>query len=256
MICASTRPLPEALNAKTIIRRERARCSAAGCQVYRAGGPVLAGDIDAVRAGRGHVRRLLSSIATASSSRSTGSTTTGCCAAASPPISTIDSADRRRALRDHDAGEPGHPPRRGRAHRRGRRTGSKGSRLWTLPKTRRASTTSAATRSIISDQALPESDPGSPAVQRRRTSDVYLRGPDIIVVDQDPSLGTAPRLEERVFARTSKLDDLEDAKLIVDARMSEIRATDGQKDRSSASSARSPPRSSSGWLRALGPSRV
>jgi hypothetical protein len=49
-----------------------------------------------------------------------------------------------------------------------------------------------------------------------------VRGPDLIVVDQDPSLIGAIRSEDRP-SRKVELDGFETAEMIVDARMSEVR---------------------------------
>jgi hypothetical protein len=56
---------------------------------------------------------------------------------------------------------------------------------------------------------------------------VYVRGPDLLVIDQDPSLASVTSSEGRQ-QRVVKVKGFKDARLIFDARMSEVRAEDDE----------------------------
>ena len=213
--------IPEALAAKTIIRREQREVFGRKCQVYRAGGPVLAGDIEKYKPGEGtyadfcvdrngivieeywidEERLLRRRVATdldidVSISDKTLDITT-------PEDPDIHRGAVERIKKEAPTGE--------------------GLPLWTLPKTPKGFDSLGRYAVIISDQAYPRMNVLTPSVAPASTSDVYLRGPDFFVVDQDPSLGALINLEKRV-TRDVDVDDLEDAQLIIDGRMNEIRA--------------------------------
>jgi hypothetical protein len=212
--------LPEALKAKTIIRREQREVYGRGCQVYRAGGPVLAGDIEKYEPGEG--------------------TYADFCVDRNGIVIEEYWVDKDRLLRRRVATDldvdvsiadrlfeittPENPDiHRGAVERIKEEPSGEGLPLWTLPKSPKGFDDLGRYAVIISDQAYPRMNALTPSVAPASTSDVYLRGPDFFVIDQDPSLGTLINLEKRV-SRDVKLEKLKDAKLIVDGRMNEVRA--------------------------------
>ncbi len=212
--------LEEALESKTIIRRERREVYGRQCQVYRAGGPILAGDLEKYKPGRG--------------------TYADFCVDQSGIVIEEYWVDKGRLLRrrvatslDVDVSIPDrllaittreNPDiNRGAVERITEPPSGEGLPLWTLPKTPQGFDSLGRYAVVISDQAYPKSNPLAPSVAPASTSDVYIRGADFVVVDQDPSLGSLLSLEKRV-SRDVDLDDLEEGKLIVDARMNEVRA--------------------------------
>ncbi len=70
--------------------------------------------------------------------------------------------------------------------------------------------------------ALPQSPSGAPAIAPESTTEVFVNGPDLIVVDQDPSLGRYIAADDRPAKRVD-LGSLRNGELVVDARMSEVR---------------------------------
>lgn len=215
--------LDEALEHKTILRRERREVYGRDCQVYRAGGPVLAGELLAYEPGKG--------------------TYADFCVDRNGIVIEEHWVDdgrplRRRVATDLDVDvaisektlaitTPENPDiSRGAVARIPRNTSDdegEGLPLWTLKDAPKGFDDLGRYAVIISEQALPKSDPLAPSIAPTSTSDVYIRGADFVVIDQDPSLGQLIGLEKRV-SRDVKLDDLEEGKLIVDARMNEVRA--------------------------------
>ena len=212
--------ITEALDAKTIIRRERREVYGRQCQVYRAGGPVLAGDIETYEPGN--------------------ETYADFCVDRNGIVIEEYWLDEGRLLRRRVATDldvdvsipertlaittPTNPDiHRGAVERIPRKTTGEGLPLWTLEKAPKGWDDLGRYAVIISDQAYPKTDPLAPSAAPASTSDVYIRGADFFVVDQDPSLGQALSLEKRV-SRDVKLDELREGKLIVDGRMNEVRA--------------------------------
>jgi hypothetical protein len=214
--------LRAAVEDKTILRRERREVFGRQCQVYRAGGPVFAGDIEKYSPpGKEYadfcvdrngivieeawyindelIRRR-----------------------AAVEVEINPSIDRR--LFDIDV--PANPRTfRGQVERIGK-TSSTG--LWVLPRTPKGFEALGRYAVVIPQAAVPSPGEPLPGPGPSSTTDVYVRGPDLLVVDQDPSLVRVIQQESRA-QRKVKLPKLRDAKLIVDARMSEIRGrtTDG-----------------------------
>jgi hypothetical protein len=212
--------LDEAMKAKTIIRREQREVHGRRCQVYRAGGPILAGDLEKYEPGEG--------------------TYADFCVDRNGIVIEEYWVDSDRLLRRRIATDvdvdvsipdrtlaittPENPDiHRGAVERITREPSGEGLPLWTLAKTPKGFDSLGRYAVVISDQAYPRGDPMSPSIAPASTSDVYIRGADFVVVDQDPSLGQLLNLEKRV-ARDVELDELKDGKLIVDARMNEVRA--------------------------------
>ena len=212
--------LDEALGDERIIRRERREVYGRQCQVYRAGGPVLAGDIVPYEPGEG--------------------TYADFCVDRNGIVIEEYWVDddrllRRRVATDLDVDTaidddrldiriPENPDiHRGAVERITQEPSSEGIPLWTLPKTPKGFDKLGRYGVIISDQAVPKMNVLTPAVAPASTSDVYVRGPDLLVVDQDPSLAQLVNLEKRI-ERKIEIDGLENARIIVDARMNEVRA--------------------------------
>lgn len=210
--------LDEAVKGRTILRRERREVYGRLCQVYRAGGPVFAGDIERyvpaqgdyadvcvdrnglvveeywVYRGRLIQRRVAVELDI------------------DPAIDTsifrIDVAPSQGATRGavqrldpDDVDETG---------------------LWELPEPPSRFKYLGRYGVVIPQAALPNvgGQPSGPGPSS--TTDVYVRGPDLVVVDQDPSLLAVIENENRP-ARKVTVQGLEGAELIVDARMSEVR---------------------------------
>jgi hypothetical protein len=212
--------LEEAIHDKTIIRRERREVYGRGCQVYRAGGPVLAGDVERYNPGKG--------------------TYADFCVDRNGIVVEEYWVDKGRLIRRRvatdvdvdpsisnrlfDITTPENPDiHRGAVERITEEPSKEGLPLWTLPKTPKGFDELGRYGVVISDQAIPRMNVLSPSLAPASTSDVYVRGPDLLVVDQDPSLGRLISLERRL-TRNIKLDKLKDGKLIVDGRMCEVRA--------------------------------
>lgn len=214
--------LREAVTDKTILLRERREVFGRMCQVYRAGGPVFAGDL------KQYVPRL-------------GEYADFCVDRNGIVIEEAwvykGRLIRRRAAVEVDINPPisndvfeidvpENPDiSRGVVKRLG--DDNDGSGLYVLPKTPKGFEALGRYGVVIASAAVP--NPGGGPVQGpgpSSTTDVYVRGPDLLVVDQDPSLIKLVQQESRA-ARPIRLPNLRDAQLIVDARMSEIRARTG-----------------------------
>ncbi len=75
---------------------------------------------------------------------------------------------------------------------------------------------------ILSPDAVPSIGGQRAPVGPSSTTDVYVRGPDLLVLDQDPGLGVLANLENRP-ARKVTVPTLRDAELVLDSRQSEVR---------------------------------
>jgi hypothetical protein len=207
------------------LRREQREVYGRRCQVYRLGGPVLAGDVTRYEPGKGDFtdvcidangivleeywvqdgRLLRRRVATELK--------------IDPPIDdkvfAIDvpiNPDIHRGLVRRMTGNP-KPSRVG---------------FWTLPHLPHGFETIGRFVVVLSDQALPQVSALEPALTGTSTSDVFVRGPDLLVVDQDPSLAQLVGHEGRP-SRKVNLGRIKDGELIVDGRMSEVhgRTPDG-----------------------------
>jgi hypothetical protein len=70
--------------------------------------------------------------------------------------------------------------------------------------------------------AIPQSPGGAPGPSISSISEVFVNGPDLLVVDQDPSLARYIESDDRP-ARPVRDSPLRNAELVIDARMSEVR---------------------------------
>jgi hypothetical protein len=210
--------LAEAVDDKIIERRERREVYGRVCQVYRAGGPVLAGDIERYERGSDEYADI-------------------CVDRNGLVIEEAWTSDdrflRRRAAVDVDVNpsidqdlfdieapaEEG--PLRGTVQRVAPGT-IDADKLWSLRKTPKGFSYRGKYAVIRSSATGPQQQPGTQAVAPTSTSDVYTRGADLVVVDQDPSLIQAIRSEDRP-AQPIRLKGFDRAELVIDARMSEVR---------------------------------
>jgi len=210
--------LKEALDNNTIELRERREVYGRECQVYRAGGPVLAGDVETYRTGDEEYADF-------------------CVDQHGIVIEEFWMSDekllRRRAAVELEIdpklddelfaieapAEEG--PTRGTVQPVPRDAVDP-EEIWRLPSTPDGFDFLGKFAVIRSTASVPQPGGGVPSAPPTSTSDVYVRGPDLIVVDQDPSLIGAIRSEDRP-SRKIELDGFETAEMIVDARMSEVR---------------------------------
>lgn len=210
--------LQDALEDRTILRRERREVYGRQCQVYRAGGPVFAGDVERylpregnyadfcvdrngivveefwVYRGRPIQRRVAVEVDI------------------DPPIDAsifrIDIEPTPGAARGVvEKVDPDEVDETG---------------LWELPETPEGFTSLGRYGVVIPQAAVPSIGGQSQGPGPSSTTDVYVRGPDLLVVDQDPSLLRVVENESRP-TREVDVDGLKDAELIIDARMSEVR---------------------------------
>ncbi len=217
--------LDEAVETKTMLRRERREVYGRQCQVYRVGGPVLAGDIEGYEPGRG--------------------TYTDVCVDRNGLVVEeywVDEGDllRRRVATEVDIDPPldrdlfevvvpeNPDVDRGAVGRIDVDPSQDGRPLWTFADEPKGFERLGHYAVVRSSQSVPQMSGGLPSVPLTSTSEVFVRGPDVLVIDQDPSLGQLVNLENRT-TRDVDAAPLEDAKLILDARMSEVRgqAPDG-----------------------------
>ncbi len=214
--------LKDAVEEKTILRRERREVYGRQCQVYRAGGPVLAGDITPYKGG-------------------TGTYTDFCIDRNGIVIEEYwvqdDKLLRRRVATDLDVGVPiaektftidvpeAPGVDRGAIERISEDASDHGSPIWVLPKVPRGFKKLGRYGVVITSAALTGSgsNPLAGANPITSISDVYVDGADLVVVDQDPSLIQAS-LGDRP-TRKVELGDLREGMLVVDGRMSELRGT-------------------------------
>jgi hypothetical protein len=219
--------LAELVRSEAVDVREQREVFGRRCQVYRTGGSVLAGDVPAYEPGKGEYadvcidrngivleeywvsdgellrRRVATDVEVdVAIARSTFAVTDG---APAP-----DSGIQRGAV-ERISSEP---------------AGGEGLPLWTLPGTPDGFDRLGRYAVVLSPSAVPSLGGERPTVGPSSTSDVYVRGPDVIVIDQDPSLATLASFDARVV-RDIDLEALKDGKLVVDARMSEVRGATG-----------------------------
>ncbi|MGH7859910.1 MAG: hypothetical protein ACREQY_21500 [Candidatus Binatia bacterium] len=211
--------LAEAVSDRTVWRRERREVYGRACQVYRAGGPVFAGDLERYEPRSGEyadvcVDRtgLMLEEAWFSKGRLLN----------------------RRVATEVRTGEPidpellaiGVPEQEGFERGAVERLvpGSPTEGLWVLDQVPRGFEVLGRYGVAIPPSAIPQTSQFLP-IAPTSTADVYVRGPDLLVVDQDPSLEILTRQEGR-FERKIELPNLKEAKLIVDARMNEVRGQD------------------------------
>jgi hypothetical protein len=211
--------LDYAVREKLILRRERREVFGRPCQVYRAGGPVIAGDLTPYKGGTGDYADLcvdrngivIEEFWVKDSEPVRRRTAT---------LVEIDPSLTEKTFRIEVPEKPGMD--RGAVVPVKEGTGK--GELWTLPDSPKGFEKVGRFGVLISSQALPRLSALAPSAAAASTSDVYVGGPDLIVVDQDPSLAQLINLESRP-TRKVRIKGFTNAKLIVDARMSEVRAS-------------------------------
>jgi hypothetical protein len=215
--------LAEAITSRAIIVREQREVFGRRCQVYRTGSSVLAGDLDSYEPGSGDYADV--------------------CIDRNGIILeeywvSDDELLRRRVATELEVNvpiapntfeidEPTDPSiNRGVVQQIKTQPSGDGLPLWTLPRTPNGFDKLGRYAVVLSPNAVPSIGGERPAVGPSSTSDVYVRGPDLIVVDQDPSLAVVTSFDGRVV-RDVKLKNLKNGQLIVDARLSEVRGATG-----------------------------
>jgi hypothetical protein len=216
------RVLRSAVADGTILVRERREVFGRQCQIYRAGGPVFAGDIERYVGGRGNFADFCvdrNGLVIEEAWTFNGKLIRRRAAIEvriNPPID-------RKVFEIEPA--PSDEISRGAIHRLDDDQEIPG--LYVLPEPPDGFRLLGRYGIVIPSAALPDPGGGTvPGAGPSSTSDVYVRGPDLVVVDQDPSLVRIVQQESR-DERSIKLPNLRNAKLIVDARMSEIRGRAG-----------------------------
>jgi len=215
--------LDEAVEDKVVAVREQREVFGRRCQVYRAGGSVLAGDLPRYEPGKGEYADV-------------------CIDANGIVLEEYwvenDKLLRRRVATDLDVDVsiprglfeidvPSTPGlKRGSVDRIPTASSGEGSPLWTLRRPPEGFERLGRYAVVLSPDAVPSLGGERPPVGPSSTTDVYVRGPDLVVVDQDPSLATLASFEGRP-KKEVKLSRLEDADLIIDARQSEVRGRTG-----------------------------
>lgn len=209
--------LDEAVRMKVVLVREQREVYGRRCQVYRAGGSILAGDLPAYEPG-------------------SGSYADFCIDRNGIVVEEYwvqdDELLRRRVALELEVDVPisksvfriDVPETPG--MRRGsvdRIPSDEGSGLWTLPKTPEGYDRLGRYAVVISPDSVPSAGGQLPAPPITSTSEVYVRGPELVVIDQDPSLAQATAREDRP-SRDVEFEVLREGKVSLDARMSEVRA--------------------------------
>jgi hypothetical protein len=211
--------LDEAVRSRAILRRERREVFGRQCQVYRVGGPVLAGDVTPYEPGKGDYADV--------------------CVDRNGIVIEEYWVDNEELIRRRVATElvidppidrnlfeidvPADPKiDRGAVGR----IAEEPEGVWTLNDVPEGFERLGRYAVVRSTQTLPQLGEGLPTAPPSSTSEVFVRGPDVLVIDQDPSLAVLTSLENRP-SRDVDLDELRDGKLIVDARMSEVQGKTG-----------------------------
>jgi hypothetical protein len=203
-----------AVRDKIVVRRERRRVYGRSCQVYRAGGPVSAGDVTPYKPGSGEYADVcvdrhglvLEEVWTSKNKVIRRRAVTAL--AVGVPIDDDEFAIR---VKSSDASLQGSVKRV-----------SPPGPIWSL-KGAPAGFRLLGTFAVrVPSIALPQSPGGAPAPGVSSTSQIYVRGPDLLIVDQDPSLTRYIAMDDRL-ARPASVPPLRDGEVVFDARMSEAR---------------------------------
>ena len=210
--------LQDALDDRTILRRERREVYGRQCQIYRAGGPVFAGDVERYEPAQGNYADFCvdrNGIVVEEYWVYRGRLIQRRVAVELEIDPAIDTSIFRIDV------EPTQGAARGVVERLDPEDVDE-TGLWTLPATPSGFKSLGRYGVVIPQAAVPNvgGQPQGPGPSS--TTDVYVRGPDLLVVDQDPSLLAVVENETRP-TRKVDIEGLEDAELIIDARMSEVR---------------------------------
>lgn len=211
--------LDEAVRSRAILRRERREVFGRQCQVYRVGGPVLAGDVTPYEPGKGDYADV--------------------CVDRNGIVIEEYWVDNEELIRRRVATELAIDPPLDRnlfeidipadpKIDRGAvgRIAEEPEGVWTLNDVPEGFERLGRYAVVRSTQTLPQLGEGLPTTPPSSTSEVFVRGPDVLVIDQDPSLAVLTSLENRP-SRDVDLGELRDGTLIVDARMSEVQGKTG-----------------------------
>lgn len=212
-------PLKEAVDERLVLRRERRDVFGRRCQVYRTGGPVFAGELTRYEPGRGDYADV-------------------CIDAAGLVLEEVWYAkgkllrrrvavevelDRKLSSSLFEISVPVQPGiERGSVERIPQEGGRP---LWVFERLPRGYDELGLYRVAIAPSAAPRLGPSGPSLAPVSRTSVYVRGPDLLVVDQDPSLASVTSRESRERHRV-EVPGFADAVLIFDARMSEFRGED------------------------------
>jgi len=201
--------LPDALRDKLVVRRERRRVYGRSCQVYRAGGPVSAGDLTPYKSGSGDFadvcidgHGIVLEEAWTSNNKLIRRRAAEKLAVGVP----IDDATFEIPIPASDASMQGSV----------KRVSSPGA-IWRLRSVPSGFTNLGTFAVTIPSIALPQSQ--GPVSS---TSEIFVRGPDLLIVDQDPSLLQYISADDRP-ARPTSIPPLRSGQVVFDARMSEAR---------------------------------
>jgi hypothetical protein len=97
-----------------------------------------------------------------------------------------------------------------------------GLHLWALPHKPKGFEALGRYAVTVSSAAIPQAQNALPAPGPNSTTDVYVRGPDLLVIDQGASLTAVTQHDSRPKRRV-KLRGLRNGVVIIDGRMSEVR---------------------------------
>lgn len=210
--------LQDAAEDRTILRREHREVYGRRCRVYRAGGPIFAGDVERYEPSQGNYADFCvdrNGVVLEEFWVFRGRPIQRRVAVELEIDPPIDSSIFRIDV------EPTQGPARGVVERLDPEdideTG-----LWELPSTPSGFESLGRYGVVIPQAAVPNAGGEPQGPGPASTTDVYVRGPDLLVVDQDPSLLVVVENETRP-TRDVEVEGLEDAELIIDARMSEVR---------------------------------
>jgi hypothetical protein len=208
--------ISEALRDRLIERRERREVYGRECQVYRAGGTITAGDIQRYVPDKGEYADfcmdrnglVIEEMWTSKNEllRRRVATTV-----------KVDPALDQDLFAVKTPRTPGVDP--GAVDRIDRPTDRA---VWTLRRRPKGFEALGRYSVTISSAAIPQQQSPIPIPGPTSTTEVYIRGPDLLVVDQDPSLAGLVKSDTRPKRRV-KLPRLRNGELIIDGRMSEVR---------------------------------
>ena len=206
--------LTDALRTRAAIRRERRRVYGRPCQVYRFGGPVSAGDVTPYEAGAGEyadvcvdANGIVLEEAWTSKSKLIRRRVAETVAVDRP----IEEGVFRIAIPSSAESLQGSVQRV-----------TPGDPIWRPARVPSGFVSLGIFAVRVPSVALPSSPGGAPAPGVSSVSQIFVRGPDLLIVDQDPSLARYIASDDRP-ARPVEASPLKQGEVVVDARMTEVR---------------------------------